>query len=274
MSEMSKRALREEMEAAAEERMQQQEARDVFRRLSAIDVSALAEEKPCGGGRALSYLPWASAWAIVKSIYPDADYQVYEAPGGCLYWSDLRTAWVKVGVTIAGREYIERLPVMDARNNSIPVEKITSRDASDSIQRCTVKAIARHGLGLSLYTRDGLPEGVVETVVQAPAVQGVTAPPATATPAAPTPEKSTEEATAKASIPAPGWKMTEEHKEAYMEALQEVQEPYNRVMEEPLYKALLREMGVKTFKEIEDERFPLLMEKIEACRALVCGGED
>jgi hypothetical protein len=40
---------------------------------------------------------------------------------------------------------------MDYRNNSIPMEKITSMDVNTAIQRSTAKAIAMHGLGLSLW---------------------------------------------------------------------------------------------------------------------------
>ena len=46
---------------------------------------------------------------------------------------------------------------MDYRNKSIPVEKITSFDVSKTIQRATAKAIAMHGLGLSLWTGEDIP---------------------------------------------------------------------------------------------------------------------
>lgn len=236
--------LKESINQIAENR-----SRDsVFETLSRIDVKPFVESKPCGGGRSLDYLPWAPGWAIVKKIYPDADYTVYEADGGCLYHTDGKTAWVKVGVTIEGQEYIERLPVMDNRNNSIPLDKITSRDASDSIQRCMVKAMARHGLGLSLYTKDGLPEGVVEVKTAAPEVQGVTAP---------------------APVQAATGAMTSEHTKAYRQAMACFDAEYASTMGEPLYKAVLKQMGVKTFSVIPDSRFPELMEKIDTLRSLV-----
>ena len=40
---------------------------------------------------------------------------------------------------------------MDYKNNSIPLTKVTSFDAIKTIQRCTVKAIALHGLGINLW---------------------------------------------------------------------------------------------------------------------------
>ena len=47
---------------------------------------------------------------------------------------------------------------MDYKNNSIPLERITSFDVNKAIQRSLTKAIARHGLGLYIYAGDDLPE--------------------------------------------------------------------------------------------------------------------
>ena len=43
---------------------------------------------------------------------------------------------------------------MDFRNKSIPVGNVTSFDVNKTIQRSLTKAIARHGLGISLYYSD------------------------------------------------------------------------------------------------------------------------
>ncbi len=74
------------------------------------------------------------------------------------YFSDGKTAWVKVGVTIDGVEYIDYLPIMNTsgRQKSIHLENITSFDVNTSIQRSTVKALALHGLGLSVYAGEDL----------------------------------------------------------------------------------------------------------------------
>lgn len=130
------------------------ENNNYFKELNAINVNDRTERK----GN-LTYLSWAWAWGEVKKLHPDMTSRVYESADGCLYHTDGRTAWVKVGVTIEGIEYIEYLPVMDNRNNSIPLDKITSRNASDSIQRALTKAIARHGLGLYIYAGEDLPNG-------------------------------------------------------------------------------------------------------------------
>lgn len=125
----------------------------VFERLNAVNVNGHTERK-----NGLTYLSWAWAWAEVKKAYPDATYTIYERPDGVIYWTDGRTAWVKTGVTIEGLEHIEYLPVMDARNRSIPLEAITSFDVNKAIQRSLTKAAARHGLGLYIYAGEDLPE--------------------------------------------------------------------------------------------------------------------
>jgi len=69
---------------------------------------------------------------------------------------------VKVGITVGGIEHIDYLPIMDFKNQSIPLTKVTSIDVTKAIQRSTAKAIAMHGLGLSLWTGEDLPEMVAE----------------------------------------------------------------------------------------------------------------
>ena len=125
----------------------------VFNILNSVDCNAHTEKK-----NGLTYLSWAWAWAEVKKRYPSANYTIYESPEGNFYWSDGRTAWVKTGVTIEGLEHIEYLPVMDYRNQSIPLDKVTSVDVNKTIQRSLTKACARHGLGLYIYAGEDLPE--------------------------------------------------------------------------------------------------------------------
>ena len=125
-----------------------------FAKLNAINVNDKTEKK----GK-LTYLSWAWAWGEIKKLYPDATYTIYENKDGWCYHTDGRTAWVKTGVTVNGIEYIEYLPVMDAYNKSIPLDKVTSFDVNKTIQRSLTKACARHGLGLYIYAGEDLPEG-------------------------------------------------------------------------------------------------------------------
>jgi hypothetical protein len=128
-------------------------AKDVFATLNKINVNEHTEKK-----MNLTYLSWAWAWTEVKKNYPLATYTIYENSQGWNFFSDGRSAWVKTGVTIEGLEYIEFLPVMNNRNQSIPLEQITSTDVNKAIQRSLTKACARHGLGLYIYAGEDLPE--------------------------------------------------------------------------------------------------------------------
>jgi hypothetical protein len=132
------------------------EKQSVFATLSSISVKDKIERK----GN-LDYLSWANAWALLKANYPDTQRIVYESPfTGLNYFTDGTTAYVKVGVLVNGWEHIDYLPIMDFRNNAIPIAKITSMDVNKAIQRSTAKAIAMHGLGLSLWTGEDIPEQV------------------------------------------------------------------------------------------------------------------
>lgn len=127
-----------------------------FQVLNNINVNDKTEKK-----NGLTYLSWAWAWGEVKKLYPDANYTIYEREteyGAVNYFTDGRTCWVKTGVTINGIEHVEDLPVMDYKNNSIPLERVTSYDVNKAIQRSLTKAVARHGLGLYIYAGEDLPE--------------------------------------------------------------------------------------------------------------------
>lgn len=131
---------------------------DVFKRLNKIDVSKKTKQK-----QNLTYLPWASAWAEVKKIYPDASFrvipQIMDEHGNTRPWhSDGISGWVSVGVTIQGTEITEDLAIMDFKNKAIPAENITSVDANKAVKRCLVKALALHGLGTYIYEGEDLPE--------------------------------------------------------------------------------------------------------------------
>lgn len=137
-------------------------AKSVYETLSAIDCRKESRKK-----NGLTYLPWAWAWARVKEHFPLATYTIYEDAAGRFYHTDGRTAWVKTGVTIEGVELIEYLPVMDFRNASIPLEKLTSFDVNKSIQRSLTKACARHGLGLYIFAGEDIPEGADDSAQDA-----------------------------------------------------------------------------------------------------------
>jgi hypothetical protein len=123
-----------------------------FKELNAINVNKMTEKK----GN-LTYLSWAYAWQETMKVCPDMTRTVYESATGNNYHTDGKTAWVKVGITIGGQEHIDYLPIMDARNAALPIEKVTSFDVNKAIQRSTTKAIGLHGLGLYIYAGEDMP---------------------------------------------------------------------------------------------------------------------
>ena len=93
--------------------------KSVFDKLSAVKVAEKVEKK----GQ-LSCLSWAHAWAYAKKLYPSLTRTVYETEDG-MVTLDGNTAWVKVGVTIDGVEYIDYLPIMNTsgRPRSIKLDQ-------------------------------------------------------------------------------------------------------------------------------------------------------
>ena len=136
----------------------------IYNNLKAIDVRPKAEKK----GRA-DYLSWAHAWDMLKSVYPQAQRVIYESEHmGLNYFTDGKTAYVKVGIVVNDLEHIDMLCVMDHRNKSIPIEKLCSFEVNKTIQRATAKAIAMHGLGLSLWTGEDVPSPPSEAKEEPP----------------------------------------------------------------------------------------------------------
>lgn len=130
--------------------------KSVFQTLNEYDISEHIKKKD-----KIIYLPWSKAWMILKTLYPDSKVEVIENAGFdsddvVRYFTDGKTAWVKVAITIKGHTETESLAIMDFRNKSIPVANITSADVEKSIKRCMVKCAALHGLGLSLWTGEEL----------------------------------------------------------------------------------------------------------------------
>ena len=140
---------------AYEEAFKAQEA-DPFKVLNRINVNQHIEKK-----NNLSYLSWAWAWQTLMELYPDSYTEINRPENGLPYWTDFRTAWVDVSVTVVWeggeRTRSEVFPIMDYKNNSIPVEKLTSFNVNTALQRAWTKCIARHGLGFYIYQGEDLP---------------------------------------------------------------------------------------------------------------------
>lgn len=132
--------------------------KSTFAVLSAVDVTDKLKKK-----NNMSYLPWSSAWEIVKNNFPDATYTVNKTPDGCIYHTDGKTCWVETSITINGETQTELLAVMNHRNASISADEVMSTEVNKSIKRCLVKNAALFGLGLSLWNGEELSDAAKET---------------------------------------------------------------------------------------------------------------
>jgi hypothetical protein len=127
----------------------------VWHNLSRFDVSKEVEQK----GR-FDYLSWAWAWAFVKEKYPHATFEKHifrdNQDNPLPFMRDTKGhTYVAVTVTITTISHTEIHYVMDNTNKS--VTHPDGGQVNKALQRCLVKAIAFHGLGLNVYAGEDLP---------------------------------------------------------------------------------------------------------------------
>ncbi|MFO1199050.1 MAG: DUF1071 domain-containing protein [Burkholderiaceae bacterium] len=120
-----------------------------FARLASIDVTKYVERK----GQ-FSYLSWPFAVAQLRLFDPTATWEVKRFDN-LPYLSTALGVFVEVSVTVQGVTLSQIHPVLDAKNRVIDVP--SAFDINTSIQRALVKAIALHGLGISVYAGEDLP---------------------------------------------------------------------------------------------------------------------
>lgn len=123
-----------------------------FARLTAINVNEHVEKK---GG--FSYLSWPFAVAQLRLADPTATWEVRRFDG-LPYLATEAGVFVEVAVTVHGVTLSQIHPVLDGRNR--PLLAPSAFDINTSLQRCLVKAIALHGLGLYIYAGEDLPQPV------------------------------------------------------------------------------------------------------------------
>lgn len=114
-----------------------------FAELAAINVSDHVEKK----GQ-FNYLSWPYAVAQLRMFDESATWTI-ERFNGLPYLTTEYGTFVEVSVTVRGVTLSQIHPVLDSSNKTIPVP--SAFDINTSIQRCLVKAIALHGLGLNVY---------------------------------------------------------------------------------------------------------------------------
>ena len=120
-----------------------------FVELSKINVNEHVERK----GQ-FSYLSWPFAVSQLRQFDPVATWHVLRFDG-LPYLNTEAGCFVEVAVCVKGVSLSQIHPVLDSKNR--PILAPTAFDINTSIQRCLVKAIALHGLGLYLYSGEDLP---------------------------------------------------------------------------------------------------------------------
>jgi hypothetical protein len=121
-----------------------------FTKLNQINVSEHIEKK----GQ-FSYLSWPYAVAQLRQADPAATWEVRRFDG-LPYLKTECGYFVEVAVTVQGVTLSQIHPVLDGKNQPIP--EPSSFEINTSIQRCLVKTIALHGLGLYIYAGEDLPD--------------------------------------------------------------------------------------------------------------------
>ena len=125
-----------------------------FLELRKINVNDHTEQK----GR-FTYLSWA--WAVDQLLQKDpmATWN-YSKPESFQDGSMM----VFCTVTAFDKSMTSMLPVLNHQNR--PIQNPNAMDVNTAMQRCLVKAIALHGIGLYIYAGEDLPddENAVKTV--------------------------------------------------------------------------------------------------------------
>ena len=131
----------------------QNQTKNLFSTLHAVDCSGHIEKK-----NGFSYLSWPFAVAELRKHCPDATWEVKRFQNNEPFMATSCGYFVEVAVTVNGITLSQIHPVLDHRNK--PLSQPNAFDINTAIQRCLVKAIALHGLGLSIYAGEDVPPEV------------------------------------------------------------------------------------------------------------------
>lgn len=122
---------------------------NLFKQLYETNVNDLIDKKGD-----FSYLSWPYAVAQLRLADPAASWEVKRFADDLPYQKTDLGVFVEVAVTAQGVTLSQIHPVLDHKNR--PLLEPNAFDINTSIQRCLVKAIALHGLGLSIYAGEDL----------------------------------------------------------------------------------------------------------------------
>mgnify|MGYP003141556983 CR=1 FL=1 len=108
----------------------------------------------------LDFLSWSMAWRMLKQHAPKATFEVHLAPDGTPFFPHGNGGGF-VRVSVSTGELVKTThtcvhPVLDGRNK--PIMKPSVFDCNKAVHRALAKACGYHGLGLTLWTGEDLPE--------------------------------------------------------------------------------------------------------------------
>lgn len=147
---MSGADYRQAQEQQEHEEFLEEQKMSIFKTLSELNVNEHVEQK----GK-FSYLSWAWAVSELRKASPTATWEVIKY-NGVPFCKTECGYFVEVAVTVDGITLSQIHPVLD--NSNKPITAPNAFQINTSIQRCLVKAIALHGLGLYIYAGEDLPE--------------------------------------------------------------------------------------------------------------------
>ena len=132
----------------------------IWSTLKGVDVH---EKKMVEQKNDLSYISWAKAWSALCDAYPNATMEKHCNEHGLPYFKDDQGwCFTKVTVKVNDKSITEVLPVLSFNNK--PIQHPNSFQVNTSLQRCLAKAIALHGMGVTIYSGEDLTEE--STIVQ------------------------------------------------------------------------------------------------------------
>jgi hypothetical protein len=116
-----------------------------FEEILKIDLKDIVRQK-----NNLDYIPWMTAWTGLKTIYPDATYEIVRTEYSSPLWGDAETGYeVRTRITANNETHEMWRPIIDFRNKIIA--KPSMADVNSAMMRCLAKNVAMFGYGSHVY---------------------------------------------------------------------------------------------------------------------------
>lgn len=111
----------------------------------------------------LDYLPWAPAWDMVMTSFPESDFEFDEPK---MFAGTGGEQWITINIREGDKTLTRRwwLPFLDFKNQ--PVADPTALQINNTRMRVLVKCLAMCGLGTELYTGEDVPDQAQDAKVK------------------------------------------------------------------------------------------------------------